>query len=63
MRLSVQAEEEARSLQKKIQLIENDLDQTMEQLTQVNAKLDEKAKALENVSFVHVLHMDSLACP
>jgi tropomyosin-1 len=60
MRLSVQAEEEARSLQKKIQLIENDLDQTMEQLMQVNAKLDEKDKALQNVSFVHVMLMDSL---
>ena len=63
MRLSVQAEEEARSLQKKIQLIENDLDQTMEQLMQVNAKLDEKDKALQNVSFTHVVHLDALLCP
>lgn len=46
----VQAEEEARSLQKKIQTIENDLDQTQEQLTQVLGKLEEKEKALQNVS-------------
>ena len=59
----MQAEEEARSLQKKIQLIENDLDQTMEQLMQVNAKLDEKDKALQNVSFVHVVHLHALVCP
>lgn len=45
-----QAEEEARSLQKKIQTVENELDQTQEALTQVNAKLDEKNKALQNVS-------------
>lgn len=45
-----QAEEEARSLQKKIQSIENDLDQTQEALMQVNAKLEEKDKALQNVS-------------
>ncbi|KAJ9574801.1 hypothetical protein L9F63_008026, partial [Diploptera punctata] len=44
---SQKAEEEARSLQKKIQQIENDLDQTMEQLMQVNAKLDEKDKAFQ----------------
>ncbi|KAK9729255.1 Tropomyosin [Popillia japonica] len=42
------AEEEARALQKKIQTIENDLDQTQEQLMQVNAKLEEKEKALQN---------------
>jgi hypothetical protein len=53
MWIFVQAEEEARSLQKKIQQIENDLDQTMEQLMQVNAKLDEKDKALQNVSHMH----------
>lgn len=47
---SLQAEEEARSLQKKIQTIENELDQTQEQLMQVNAKLEEKDKALQNVS-------------
>lgn len=46
----IQAEEEARSLQKKIQTVENELDQTQEALTQVNAKLDEKNKALQNVS-------------
>lgn len=46
----LQAEEEARSLQKKIQTVENELDQTQEALTQVNAKLDEKNKALQNVS-------------
>ncbi|XP_031331895.1 uncharacterized protein LOC116162420 [Photinus pyralis] len=43
-------EEEARALQKKIQTIENDLDQTGEQLTQINAKLEEKEKALQTVS-------------
>jgi len=37
-------------LQKKIQTIENDLDQTQEQLTQVMGKLEEKEKALQNVS-------------
>ncbi|VEN38738.1 unnamed protein product, partial [Callosobruchus maculatus] len=46
---SYRLEEEARSLQKKIQAIENDLDQTQEQLTQVNGKLEEKEKALQNV--------------
>lgn len=45
-----QAEEEARALQKKIQTIENELDQTQEALMQVNAKLEEKDKALQNVS-------------
>jgi len=44
------AEEEARTLQKKIQAIENDLDQTQEQETLVNGKLEEKEKALQNVS-------------
>nr|KAF7432355.1 hypothetical protein H0235_005279 [Vespula pensylvanica] len=47
---SILAEEEARALQKKIQTIENDLDQTQEALMQVNAKLEEKDKALQNVS-------------
>ncbi|KAF7410418.1 hypothetical protein HZH68_004799 [Vespula germanica] len=47
---SIFAEEEARALQKKIQTIENDLDQTQEALMQVNAKLEEKDKALQNVS-------------
>ncbi|CRK92130.1 CLUMA_CG005729, isoform F [Clunio marinus] len=42
------AEEEARTLQKKIQTIENDLDQTQEQETAVNGKLEEKEKALQN---------------
>lgn len=45
------AEEEARALQKKIQTIENELDQTQEALMQVNAKLEEKDKALQNVSY------------
>lgn len=49
----VQAEEEARQLQKKIQTIENDLDQTQEQLTQVMGKLEEKEKALQNVSIIY----------
>lgn len=47
------AEEEARTLQKKIQTIENDLDQTQEQETLVNGKLEEKEKALQNVSTSH----------
>uniref|UniRef100_A0A182HGT7 Tropomyosin n=1 Tax=Anopheles arabiensis TaxID=7173 RepID=A0A182HGT7_ANOAR len=42
------AEEEARQLQKKIQAIENDLDVTQETLMQVNTKLEEKEKALQN---------------
>jgi tropomyosin 1 len=53
----VQAEEEARSLQKKIQTIENDLDQTQEGLMQVNAKLEEKDKALQNVSTILAFHL------
>lgn len=53
---SKQAEEEARALQKKIQTIENDLDQTQEALMQVNAKLEEKDKALQNVSNRNLLH-------
>ena len=44
------AEEEARTMQKKIQTIENELDQTQEQETLVNGKLEEKEKALQNVS-------------
>lgn len=52
-----QAEEEARSLQKKIQTVENELDQTQEALTQVNTKLDEKNKALQNVSRVLLFHV------
>lgn len=44
------AEEEARTLQKKIQNIENDLDQTQEAETAVNTKLEEKEKNLQNVS-------------
>jgi len=46
----LQAEEEARSLQKKIQSIENELDQTQEGFMSVSAKLEEKNKALQNVS-------------
>jgi len=52
---STQAEEEARALQKKIQTIENELDQTQEALMQVNAKLEEKDKALQNVSQIFLL--------
>lgn len=44
------AEEEARQLQKKIQTVENELDQTQEALTLVTGKLEEKNKALQNVS-------------
>ncbi|KAK5650886.1 hypothetical protein RI129_001915 [Pyrocoelia pectoralis] len=48
-------EEEARALQKKIQTIENELDQTGEQLTQINAKLEEKEKAFQTVSTFHLV--------
>lgn len=51
----LQLEEEARSLQKKIQTIENDLDQTQEQLTQANTKIEEKDKALETVSDIFTI--------
>lgn len=53
-----QAEEEARSLQKKIQTVENELDQTQEALTTVNTKLDEKNKALQNVSSCLLFHQN-----
>lgn len=56
-----QAEEEARSLQKKIQSIENDLDQTQESLMQVNGKLEEKDKALQNVSPTIVWYFYAIA--
>ena len=39
-----------RALQKKMQQLENDLDQAQEQLLAANAKLEEKDKALQNVS-------------
>jgi tropomyosin-1 len=59
------AEEEARTLQKKIQAIENDLDQTQEQETLVNGKLEEKEKALQNVSpnvhFIIIFFFEILA--
>lgn len=44
------AEEEVRTLQKKIQQIENELDQAQEGLLQANSNLDEKDKALQTVS-------------
>ena len=47
----VQAEEEVRDLQKKMQQLENDLDQTQEKLMAANQRLEEKEKALQNVSF------------
>ena len=60
---SSKAEEEARSLQKKIQTVENELDQTQEALTQVNTKLDEKNKALQNVSASFAfLFLSSIFC-
>lgn len=55
-RFDLQAEEEARALQKKIQTIENELDQTQEALMQVNAKLEEKDKALQNVSRTNIFY-------
>lgn len=39
-------------MQKKIQTVENELDQTQEALTLVTGKLEEKNKALQNVSRV-----------
>lgn len=45
-----QAEEEVRELQKKMQQLENDLDQTQEKLMAANQRLEEKEKALQNVS-------------
>lgn len=44
------AEEEVRNLQKKIQQIENEFDTCQEQLMAANTKLEEKEKALQNVS-------------
>ena len=44
-----QAEEEVRALQKKIQQVENELDQVQENLGNANSKLDEKDKALQVV--------------
>ncbi len=49
-RHNVQAEEEVRDLQKKMQQLENDLDQTQEKLMAANQRLEEKEKALQNVS-------------
>ncbi len=46
----IQAEEEVRDLQKKMQQLENDLDQTQEKLMAANQRLEEKEKALQNVS-------------
>jgi septal ring factor EnvC (AmiA/AmiB activator) len=46
----LQAEEEVRALQKKIQAVENELDQVQENLGNANSKLDEKDKALQIVS-------------
>ncbi|RWS28428.1 hypothetical protein B4U80_00621 [Leptotrombidium deliense] len=53
------SEEEVRALQKKIQQVENELDQVQEQLTAANTKLEEKDKALQNVSFCKckILHI------
>lgn len=49
-------EEEVRNLQKKIQQIENEFDTCQENLMQANTKLEEKEKALQNVSFMIFLH-------
>ena len=37
-------------MQKKMQQLENDLDQTQEKLMNANQRLEEKEKALQNVS-------------
>lgn len=47
-----QSEEEVRQLQRKIQAVENELDQVQENLTNAITKLEEKDKALQNVSSV-----------
>ena len=44
-----------RELQKKMQQLENDLDQTQEKLMNANQRLEEKEKALQNVSNDSVL--------
>lgn len=44
------AEEESRAFQKKMQTIENELDQTQEQLAQAMTTLEEKNKGLQTVS-------------
>ena len=49
---NLKAEEEVRELQKKMQQLENDLDQTQEKLMNANQRLEEKEKALQNVSNV-----------
>ena len=46
----LKSEEEVRALQKKMQQLENDLDEAQENLLAANAKLEEKDKALQNVS-------------
>ena len=43
-----------RELQKKMQQLENDLDQTQEKLMNANQRLEEKEKALQNVSVTSV---------
>ena len=43
--LAEKTEETVRDLQKKMQHVENELDITLEKLTQTNTKLDEKEKA------------------
>ena len=43
-----------RELQKKMQQLENDLDQTQEKLMNANQRLEEKEKALQNVSQRHL---------
>lgn len=48
----IQSEEEVRALQKKMQQLENDLDQAQENLLAANSKLEEKDKALQTVSLV-----------
>lgn len=48
-----------RALQKKIQQIENELDQVQENLTQATTKLEEKEKALQTVS--NLLFLDTFA--
>ena len=41
-------------MQKKMQQLENDLDQTQEKLMNANQRLEEKEKALQNVSVTSV---------
>ncbi|GFW71633.1 hypothetical protein TNCV_2548461 [Trichonephila clavipes] len=52
-RLTLQAEDEIRSLQRMIQSLENDLDRVQVDLLQANTVLEEKDKILHTIVRVH----------